>query len=308
MRPQACDNAQIAEAILSCREFKGEYIQINEILWGFIEKMYGASHEVIIKDSNIQNKRSMKNKHEFFRGDVTQYERLRPPGITNELYFCYINAVVQALMGLDCFIEGLVQRNSSFGGAGPYTRGFLDIIKDLREGKTSSAKALKLLALDSFNHHQQHDAHEFFLQLISKLHEEAVPKQESALTSQETKKPKSHANSIVEETFGGQLGSRVTCSGCGNDFYTLDPSFDLSLSLNEQMRSLEDCLRFYFQQEELTDLYDCQICKTTTALRKMTLERIPTVLVLHLKSFLILPAKKKISAFVSFPINSVNLR
>ena len=69
--PQACDNAQIAEAIRSYREFKGEYIQNNEILWGLIEKMYGARHEVIIKDSNIQNKRSMKNKQEFFRGDVT---------------------------------------------------------------------------------------------------------------------------------------------------------------------------------------------------------------------------------------------
>lgn len=287
--------------------------------------MYGASPEVKLKVPEPEPKTAQRTTRRTSttssrKGSYSEQRptardlKSRPIGISNELYFCYLNAVAQALMGIECLTEGLIERNKA-GKVGPYTKAFIELIKDQKIGRDTNAKSLKLLALDTFNHNDQHDAHEFLLHLLSNIQEEACstkPKEvpaEFADAESAWSFYKKYHNSVIDELFAGQISSRVTCDNCNSVSYSYDPTMDLSLPLNNRNRSLDDCISSYFKPEELPDLYNCEKCKKSAkAVKKFSLEKMPRVLVLHLKRFQMFPKKKKISEFVSFPVDSLSLR
>lgn len=301
------------------------YHKVNSITWKFIVKMYGAHPEVIIEDAKDKSKRA-----EVYRTDVQRTttsrtpsdntpglgrtirgELLKPTGISNEMFFCYLNAVTQTLLGLEKFTETMANFNKT-GKIGAYTKAFFNIIKDLEAGVESNARALKLLALDIFDYNEQHDAHEFLLHFLSKMQDEMNVKDEESVvrSSKATNSPnKKPSNTPVDEMFVGQVTSQVVCNACKNVSNTNEPIMDISLSLTGKHKSLDDCLTNYFKKEDLSDSYKCEKCKKSTkAYKKMVLDKLPKVLVIHLKRFRMFPKKKKISDFVSFPVDYLSLR
>lgn len=146
--------------------------------------------------------------------------------------------------------------------------------------------------------------------------------------------------SSLSELFCGQLRSEIRCSTCSHRSLCFDVFWDLSLPVpkkpkssriasvfsSKQSRSssssddergssggvsLQDCLKTYTDQEFLneSDAYYCAKCKTHRAVaKKISLYRLPQVLVLHLKRFSYSTfSRDKVSTAIDFPLQALDL-
>ena len=108
----------------------------------------------------------------------------------------------------------------------------------------------------------------------------------------------------VVELFRGSLKSTVTCLSCKTVREKIDPFLDLSLDIpifrvcvrkNRLNRTYEtrpldlvDCLKSFTALEMLrsTELYYCTMCQSRERCsKKMEIQQLPQLLVLHLKRF-----------------------
>ncbi|XP_062499390.1 ubiquitin carboxyl-terminal hydrolase 2-like [Corticium candelabrum] len=145
---------------------------------------------------------------------------------------------------------------------------------------------------------------------------------------------KKYAYSKITELFVGQLKSTVTCTRCGNISDTYDPFWDLSLPIPQKKRSsytqpysftssylssserlgfstsivdtpsLIECFQLFTKEETLDedDKPYCSSCRAKTkSTKQMMLDRLPPVLVIHLKRFGGFRFRTKVSTVVSFP-------
>ncbi|WIA11761.1 hypothetical protein OEZ85_011855 [Tetradesmus obliquus] len=97
-------------------------------------------------------------------------------------------------------------------------------------------------------------------------------------------------DSLVDDLFGGQLQSTITCSACGAQSHCFDPFLDLSVPLprGKAQMSLQDCLSAFVEQEVLTgsEAVKCGSCKRTCdATKRLQIFQCPRLLVLTLKRF-----------------------
>jgi len=98
-------------------------------------------------------------------------------------------------------------------------------------------------------------------------------------------------NTLIAETFSGQLRSRVKCTMCGTTSDTFDPFFDLSLPLERAPRlSLHTCVESFFDEEILGQPghqhYFCEVCKQKRrATKQLSITHVPKLLLVHLKRF-----------------------
>ncbi|KAI9990698.1 hypothetical protein PInf_018255 [Phytophthora infestans] len=145
--------------------------------------------------------------------------------------------------------------------------------------------------------------------------------------------------STLSELFCGQLRSEIRCETCNHRSLCFDVFWDLSLPVpkkigkNSTMRissgffsggrtasasgdtasamSIHDCLKAYTEQEFLGDdaAYYCQKCKTHRSVaKKISVYRLPNVLVLHLKRFSYSTfSRDKVSTSISFPAQSLDI-
>lgn len=139
-------------------------------------------------------------------------------------------------------------------------------------------------------------------------------------------------NSRVSALFGGQFRSTLTCSKCGFSSDCFDPFYDLSLPIPSSTRSrltedrryidrcfgrtrksslsIKECLDTLFTDEEELGASEktlCSKCKMVQRSTKtMQIERIPHVLVLHLKRFNHANGKKN-NTRVEFPLTGLDL-
>lgn len=104
--------------------------------------------------------------------------------------------------------------------------------------------------------------------------------------------------------------SRVICSRCSNESIAFDIFNDLQLSFTKGESDLTKMLEQFLREEPLTDDYFCSSCKRKPAIdsehrqsrRKLSLFRLPRVLVFQLKRFSYGKwRKEKINTRVSFP-------
>jgi len=141
-------------------------------------------------------------------------------------------------------------------------------------------------------------------------------------------------NASMMNIFGGQFRSTVTCNCCGNESFCFDPFYDLSLPLSQSFHSISratkrrmtsgygmrrtgrdqscltitDCLNSFVEEEALSrsDKTFCSRCwKKQESTRSLRLERLPQVLVLHLKRFN--NARRKQNTKVEFPLVGLDL-
>ncbi|KAF4318446.1 hypothetical protein BBO99_00007351 [Phytophthora kernoviae] len=154
--------------------------------------------------------------------------------------------------------------------------------------------------------------------------------------------------SALSELFCGQLRSEIRCGTCNHRSLCFDVFWDLSLpvpkkkgksSSSNHLRisgnlfsgsrtasasvesnaisptnggvSIHDCLKSYTEQEFLADdaAYYCSNCKTHRSVaKKISIYRLPEILVLHLKRFSFSTfSRDKVSTSISFPAQSLDL-
>ncbi|XP_066566090.1 ubiquitin carboxyl-terminal hydrolase 21 isoform X2 [Amia ocellicauda] len=123
-------------------------------------------------------------------------------------------------------------------------------------------------------------------------------------------------DSKIVDLFAGQLRSSLCCSTCGHQSTTFDVFCDLSLPIPKRSVSggivaLKDCLDLFSQEEDL-DSENTPMCdrcgKRTEGTKKLTIQRFPRIIVLHLNRF----ATSRVSickstVSVSFPLRQLDL-
>lgn len=302
--PKAFNNQAAANALNRGEPRYTAYYKINRIVWTFIKKIYGASPDAIIEENNVMTQNSVQNPAHttnFMDLIVLKGAKLSPVGITNEHFFCYLNAVTQALLGVEPFTDALIERRKH-GKIGPYTNALLEIINSHKSLEESDAKELKELVMETFNYRSQHDTHEVLIHILTYLRGEL-----RHLTKNSTSQ-KQYYTSPILESFMGLVTNQMTCRSCKSTFQAHDPIIDISLPINSSHKTLNDCIDSYFAPEELSDPFQCPRCRTaTTAYTQLVFERIPKVLILHLKRFREYPKREKIYDDIAFPVDYLNL-
>ncbi|XP_066566091.1 ubiquitin carboxyl-terminal hydrolase 21 isoform X3 [Amia ocellicauda] len=180
----------------------------------------------------------------------------------------------------------------------------------------------------------QQDAQEFLRFLLDRLHSEInrrSPRNPPSADLPESKRQQLRVeeraslmwnrylekdDSKIVDLFAGQLRSSLCCSTCGHQSTTFDVFCDLSLPIPKRSVSggivaLKDCLDLFSQEEDL-DSENTPMCdrcgKRTEGTKKLTIQRFPRIIVLHLNRF----ATSRVSickstVSVSFPLRQLDL-
>lgn len=67
--------------------------------------------------------------------------------------------------------------------------------------------------------------------------------------------------------------------------------------------SIYDCLKLYFKEEEIDDIWKCDLCKKSSkpVKRSLKMSYSPNILIIHMKRFTAFPRKEKIKSDLSYP-------
>lgn len=198
-------------------------------------------------------------------------------GIRNEGNTCFMNAVLQCLSNTDAFAEYLVSgsyredlgRSKSRGGFASstpparVTEQLAHVLGALWSCRTEGDFAARFKSCvekhgSQYQGSEQHDAQEFLIWLLDKVHEELLVAEDATTTSSggsatsnaasrsrrgSLKRSKSRSSSVkagaatpwqgspVASLFAGQLRLRLTCPRCGQQSNTFDPFVCLSLPI-----------------------------------------------------------------------------
>ncbi|XP_075032217.1 ubiquitin carboxyl-terminal hydrolase 21 isoform X4 [Calonectris borealis] len=227
------------------------------------------------------------------------------------------------------------------------TEAFADVIAALWHPDSSEAvnpgrfKAVFQKYVPSFTGYSQQDAQEFLKFFMDRLHVEINRKgrrtpsilsdarRTPALEDPEMLSDDERANQMwkryleredskIVDLFVGQLKSCLKCQACGYRSTTFEVFCDLSLPIPKKSFaggkvSLHDCFSLFTKEEELDSENAPQVCdkcrQRTRSTKKLTIQRFPRVLVLHLNRFSTTRYSiKKCSVFVDFPLQQLNLR
>lgn len=236
--------------------------------------------------------------------------------------------------------------NSNSSMKGKLTHAFADLIKSMwKPGNTDavsphSFKTQIQRFAPRFMGYNQQDAQEFLRFLLEGLHDDlnqvnSKPKykpcefDDSLSHHQNAEKSwksyLSRDNSLMTDLFVGQLKSMLKCCSCGYTSVTFDPFWDLSLPIPRKTSSwsgrrssgaddsdisIGDCIQIFTKEEVLDgdERPTCDKCKTKRkSTKKFSIQRFPSILVLHLKRFSGFSFRSKLQTNVDFPLTKLDL-
>ena len=143
---------------------------------------------------------------------------------------------------------------------------------------------------------RQEDAHEYLIALLDAMHDRSIsgmnpkPSRELEYTS------------FIYRIFGGKIRSQLKCTQCDYESNTYDPFLDLSLEIT-RAHSVQKALQRFTAGEVLdgANSYKCPKQNTMVkAVKRMTIEDVPNVLIVQLKRFEFSRSGRKISKHVDF--------
>ncbi|OCT69474.1 ubiquitin carboxyl-terminal hydrolase 21 isoform X2 [Xenopus laevis] len=226
------------------------------------------------------------------------------------------------------------------------TEAFADVIASLWSPDPPDAanparlKSVFQKYVPSFIGYSQQDAQEFLKFFMDRIHVEinrkgrktpsilSDAKRPAALEHQDSLSDDERANQMwkryleredskIVDLFVGQLKSCLKCQSCGYRSPTFEVFCDLSLPIPKKgfaggRVSLLDCFNLYTKEEELNseNAPVCDRCRQRTrSTKKLTIQRFPRILVLHLNRFSTTRFSiKKCSVSVDFPLHRLNLK
>ena len=172
------------------------------------------------------------------------------------------------------------------------------------------------LLSNNLTKNMQHDCHEFWLLLIKKLQDNVII---SHFYKQQQEKLRQRGNNgknqividvslaettIIYKIFGGYLQSCIECLECNYQSKTFDNILDLSLEIIN-FNNIISILQQYTIIEKLngSNKYFCIKCnKKCNAIKQLTINNAPHILILHLKRFKYGGLKKN-DKFIKFNYN-----
>ncbi|KAI1293662.1 Ubiquitin carboxyl-terminal hydrolase 31 [Halotydeus destructor] len=208
---------------------------------------------------------SMSNGELGSKASATFPINLPSTGLKNHGNTCFMNAVIQCLSNTDLLAEYFVMGHykldmlrhnkihaKKYGTKGEVTNQLAVLLKSLWTNQYSSEISFKFKQLVSkhgaqYEGNDQHDAQEFLLWLLDKVHEDLniAPKRkykkfqpsngphislpDEVLASETFANHMRCNNSFIHELFQAQLRSSLVCRSCGKRSNTFDPYMCLSL-------------------------------------------------------------------------------
>ena len=240
-------------------------------------------------------------------------------GLVNLGNTCYMNAALQCLSNvpqLSEFFAGSAwraDRNARSATRGEVADAFADLMARMwgpggggSGGAAERPDRLKraiALASPRFAGYEQHDSQELLRALLDALHDD-TNRVRAKLAYEELHDPPGDADAKVSEAwwryfaarsdsrvwglFAGQLRTETQCQACRHRSRAFDPFLDLSLPIRDARDcSLAQCLTHFTSPERIGggDWYCPRCRKHQPAEKRISLFRLPPVLVLHLKRF-----------------------
>ncbi|CAL5390249.1 unnamed protein product [Camellia sinensis] len=131
---------------------------------------------------------------------------------------------------------------------------------------------------------KQEDAHEFMRFAIDTMQSVCLDEfgEEKALH------PSTQETILIQHIFGGHLQSQVICSKCNNVSNQYENMMDLTVEIQGDATSLEECLDLFTVRERLhgDNMFKCDGCNEyVMAWKRLTIRRPPNILTIALKRF-----------------------
>ncbi|PKI85398.1 Doa4p [Malassezia vespertilionis] len=279
--------------------------------------------------------------------DARHEVRIGLSGLRNFGNTCYMNATLQCLSATVVLsrymIEGRYKKainlHNPLGTRGVLASAFAHLLQTMWSQQHASVsphvfrQAIGRFA-PAFSGGEQQDSQEFLTFLLDGIHEDLNLVQQRPTTElgdaqQEelNRLPPQLASiaewgmyrrrndSVVVDAFQGQLRNQLQCLTCGYTSRTYNAFLSLSLPVPHgrgmTQAALQQCLDMFVREEILdkSNAWRCPKCKKPRrATKRLSLARLPPILVVHLKRFMIKgPVTNKISTPVMFPTTGLDL-
>ncbi|XP_076844764.1 ubiquitin carboxyl-terminal hydrolase 43 [Brachyhypopomus gauderio] len=232
---------------------------------GSLKEENRVSGERVVKTSTVPSRHSAKERLSLSYGDKTPGVL----GLKNHGNTCFMNAVVQCLsntdllaeyLGLDRYksdisqrrINGVVKSEETPQGSGEVTEQLAALVRALWTLEYTPQLSVEFKMIVSkygtqFRGNSQHDALEFLLWLLDRIHEDVNSSSPSSCGSNRNKTcgtglaggeetpasecPGPVRHSFVQEHFQAQYKSSLTCPHCQKQSHTFDPFLCISLPI-----------------------------------------------------------------------------
>ena len=267
-------------------------------------------------------------------------------GLHNFGNSCYMNATLQCLSAtvplsrymLDGIYRRAINVHNPLGTRGALADAFALLLRRLWRSSGAFApyefRDVISRVAPVFRSADQQDAQEFLVFLLDGLHEdlnlvtqrpapfELSEAQQKVIdtsppqvaSSLEWQRYRTRENSVIVDTFQGQLRNRMRCLSCGTISTTYNTFMYLSLPIPHVRRGavpLEQCLNAFVHDEVMdgSNAWYCPTCKKPRrSIKQLTFARLPPILLIQLKRFYYKGAvTEKIRTRVTFPVNSLDL-
>ncbi|XP_068652589.1 ubiquitin carboxyl-terminal hydrolase 18-like [Aristolochia californica] len=131
---------------------------------------------------------------------------------------------------------------------------------------------------------KQEDAHEFMRFAIDTMQSICLEE----FGGEKSLEPSTQETTLIQHIFGGYLQSEVICTKCDKISYRYENMMDLTVEIQGDAASLQDCLEQFTVKEWLDgeNMYKCDGCNDyVKAWKRLTVHQAPNILTIALKRF-----------------------
>jgi len=275
-------------------------------------------------------------------------------GLQNLGNTCFMNTGLQCLCHLEPFVAYFltgkhreeINKDNPLGSGGAVVLAIARLQQAMWQKQQSSLNpkdlhgVFKEHAPHLFEEYEQQDVQEFLAFCLDALHEDlnlvtSKPSQSEDVADKDQALSKGkgdefaaalawfrylqNGKSFLVDLFQGQLSDQLACVKCGYLRRRFEPFLYLTLPVTRKMRRIQNAIDKYLEEEVLTgdEQWLCPRCKEKRdATKKISLWKLPPVLILHLKRFafdarkcqfdkidttLVCPGTFDLSSFVASP-------